>query len=284
MTLHNYHAEHFGASESGWVELHNGDCLDVMQNMPNGSIDLTVTSPPYDNLRTYNSSIDWGEHVWRPVISELFRVTASGGAVVWIVNDATIKGSETGTSFKQAIHAMDCGFNLHDTMIYQKVNAGAAGSMRGYLQSFEYMFIFSKGRIKTFNPIKDRANKEAGRVHKNPARLDSNGLRKKQRSVTIEEYGRRFNIWPVVNTDNQYNKSLPVKDRHPAVFPPSLARDHVLSWSNSNDVVFDPFMGSGTTGVVCRKLGREFIGIEKDEKYFELAKKQDRREPIITPR
>ncbi len=127
--------------------LHLGDCLDVMQGIPDGSVDLTVTSPPYDNLRTYNGNNDqWGEHVWREVIADLYRVTADGGVVVWVVADATIKGSETGTSFKQALWAMECGFNLHDTMIYQVKGTGAKGSNYAYWQEFEYMFILSKSR------------------------------------------------------------------------------------------------------------------------------------------
>ena len=119
-----------------------GDCLERMKEIPDGSVDLTVTSPPYDNLRTYNNSLDWGEHIWKPVLQELFRVTKKGGVVVWIVSDATIKGSETGTSFRQALYAKEIGFNLHDTMIYQKAGTGACGSNLCYLQSFEYMFVF----------------------------------------------------------------------------------------------------------------------------------------------
>jgi site-specific DNA-methyltransferase (adenine-specific) len=140
--------------------LHLGDCLDVMQDIPDGSVDLTVTSPPYDNLRTYNGNNDhWGEHVWRAVIADLYRVTADGGVVVWVVADATIKGSETGTSFKQALWAMECGFNLHDTMIWDKCAFSAVGSLaHRYAPVFEYMFVFSKGPLKSFNPIKDKIN------------------------------------------------------------------------------------------------------------------------------
>ena len=134
--------------------LHLGDCLDVMQGIPDGSVDLTVTSPPYDNLRTYNGNNDhWGEHVWRAVIADLYRLTADGGVVVWVVADATIKGSETGTSFKQALWAIECGFNLHDTMIWDKCAFSAVGSLaHRYAPVFEYMFVFSKGPLKSFNP------------------------------------------------------------------------------------------------------------------------------------
>src|SRR5699024_1738375 len=144
------------------INLMQGDCLERMKEMPDGSVDLTVTSPPYDNLRSYNGNNEqWGEHVWKEAIKDLYRVTKDGGVVVWVVGDATIKGSETGTSFKQALWAMECGFNLHDTMIYEKAQA-CFGSNNCYLQAFEYMFILSKGRPKSLNFIRDRANKRSG--------------------------------------------------------------------------------------------------------------------------
>ena len=87
-----------------------------MARMPDGFIDLTVTSPPYDNLRAYSGySFDF-----EAVAKELYRVTKQGGVVIWVVGDATIKGSETGTSFRQALFFKEIGFNLHDTMIYAK--------------------------------------------------------------------------------------------------------------------------------------------------------------------
>jgi len=144
--------------------LHLGDCLDVMQGIPDGSVDLTVTSPPYDNLRAYNGNNDqWGEHVWRAVITDLYRVAVDGGVVVWVVADATINGSKTGTSFKQALWAMECGFRLHDTMIWDKGTFTAVGSLaHRYAPVFEYMFVLSKGSLNSFNPIKDKINKHAG--------------------------------------------------------------------------------------------------------------------------
>lgn len=137
-----------------------GDCLAILPNLPECSIDLTVTSPPYDNLRTYAGSLDWGEHIWKPVIRELYRVTKKGGVVVWVVGDTTVDGSETGTSFRQALWGMECGFNLHDTMIWQKPNyAPLYPSVKRYDLNFEYMFIFSKGKPDTWNPIHDKPKK-----------------------------------------------------------------------------------------------------------------------------
>ena len=251
------------------INLMQGDCLERMKDIPDGSVDLTVTSPPYDNLRTYNGNNDqWGEHVWRDVISSLHRVTSDGGVVVWVVGDATVNGSETGTSFKQALHAMECGFNLHDTMIWNKNLFSAVGSLSiRYAPVFEYMFVLSKGKPKTFNPIRDRKNKHAGgkvhgtNRHQDGRTLPVSGGGKK----IIREFGQRFNIWEM------WPQRQRGKDKHPAPFPLPLAKDHITSWSNEGDTILDPFMGSGTTGVAAKNLNRDFIGIEMDEAYFKIA-------------
>ena len=157
------------------IDLYNGDCLEIMQQLIEEGIkvDLTVTSPPYDNLRTYNGNNDlWNENVWKGIIERLYKITNNGGVVVWVVGDATIKGSETGTSFKQALYFKEVGFNLHDTMIYQKSNFSNPSNNR-YHQIFEYMFVFSKGKIKTFNSIKDRKNKIVGNRKTSPSRKPS---------------------------------------------------------------------------------------------------------------
>lgn len=247
-----------------------GDCLELMKDIPDGSVDLTVTSPPYDSLRTYNGNNElWGDHVWRGVISELHRVTSDGGVVVWIVADATVNGSETGTSFKQALWAKDCGFNLHDTMIWSKPTFSAVGALKTrYAPVFEYMFVLSKGRPKAFNPIKDRKNKSFGQKRKGPSiRMPDGSIRKNKDSV-INEFGQRFNIWEVATVSQKGC------DAHPAPFPVNIAADHIISWSNEGDTILDPFMGSGTTGVAAKNLNRSFVGIELDPDYFEIACKR----------
>ena len=254
------------------IELYNGDCLEVMSGLPAGSVDLTVTSPPYDNLRTYEGSLnDWTEAKWKAIIAGLHRVTAPGGVVVWVVGDATIKGSETGTSFRQALHAMECGFNLHDTMIWNKLAFSAVGALATrYAPVFDYMFVFSKSAVRTFNPIKDRKNKHAGEVMTGTVRQADGSVRRRSGDgvKVIADYGQRFNVW-----DMPAQKSR--KDtRHPAPFPEPLARDHILSWSNPGDVVLDPFLGSGTTGKMAVLTGRDFIGIEREAKYFEIARER----------
>lgn len=245
----------------------HGDCLELMKDIPDKSIDLTVTSPPYDNLRTYNGSLDWGEHVWKPVIQELYRVTKDGGVVVWVVGDATIKGSETGTSFKQALYFKEIGFNLFDTIIYQKRGGLMTGSIKGYSQKFEYMFIFSKDTYpKTINLIKDLPVKYTENRSKKH--------RKKDGSFDIQEWKcggmtRRHNIWIY---DIGLHKTT--KDKfafqHPAIFPEKLSEDHILSWSNEGDTVFDPFAGSGTVGKMAKQLNRNYILIEKEQEYIDI--------------
>lgn len=239
-----------------------GDCLERMKEIPSGSVDLTVTSPPYDNIRSYNGNNDqWSESVWRDVIKDLYRVTSDGGVVVWVVGDATIKGSETGTSFKQALYAMSCGFNLHDTMIYNK-NTIPKNHNR-YEQDFEYMFVFSKGKPKTFTPIRVSCIYKGQDKSKRTMRQDGDELTSRSGKGVVKDDKIKGNIWRMISDGNKTN--------HPAVFPLQLALDHVLSWCSEGDTVFDPFMGSGTTGVACVNTGRKFIGIELDSTYYGVA-------------
>ena len=252
------------------VTLWQGDCLELMKDIPDGSVDLTVTSPPYDNLRTYNGNIDqWNFEKFKAIAKELFRVTADGGVVVWIVGDATVKGSETGTSFRQALWFMECGFNLHDTMIYQKNGTGACGSNKCYWQAFEYMFVFAKGKIKTVNRLTNGKPRTQG--GKKMGRVTKDGVQKVEvRSDATGKEQIRNNIWC-------YNVGFCTGDDrtgHPAVFPEQLANDHILSWSNEGDTVLDCFMGSGTTGKMAVLNNRHFIGIELDEGYFDIAKER----------
>ena len=252
------------------IELLKGDCLERMKEIPNGSVDLTVTSPPYDNLRTYKDSLDWGEHVWKPVLAELFRVTKDGGVVVWVVGDATIKGSETGTSFRQALYAMECGFGLYDTMIWDKGTNGSVGSMKRYADKFEYMFIFSNGKPKSANIICDKKNLWAGEIQHGSLRQKDGTVKKTTNygKRAIQEFGRRYNVWLIPPAKSKQDRL------HPAPFPPSMANDHIISWSNEGDTVLDPFMGSGTTGKMAVVNGRSFIGIEKVDEYFEIAEER----------
>jgi len=255
------------------MKLMLGDCIEQMKKIPDGSVDLTVTSPPYDTLRTYNGNNDrWNEHVWQTAISELHRVTAEGGVVVWVVGDATVKGGETGTSFKQTLHAMGCGFTLHDTMIWRKSNFSNPATTR-YHQVFEYMFVWSKGAPRTFNAIKDRENKYAGKIgsYGSNTVTQPDGSKVERAKKTNTDFGMRHNVWDI-RTAGQTGEAK--KHDHPAMFPVEMAQDHIISWSNEGDIILDPFMGSGTTGVACVNTNRIFVGIELDPEYFATAQQR----------
>lgn len=253
--------------------MHNlilGDNVEVMKTLPSESIDLTVTSPPYDNLRTYKG------HTWdfEGVANNLFRLTKKGGVVVWIVNDATIDGSETGTSFRQALFFKDIGFNLHDTMIWRKTNPTPVDPRIGrYTSSFEYMFVFSREKPLCHN-LQNTRCKTAGTVRKslgNVSQLKADGTRR------LDRVEKRLNQPTKENKilDNVWDCSIVTQATgHPAAFPGSIASDHIKSWSNEGDTVLDPFMGSGTTGKMAKLLNRNFIGIEIAEEYMEIAKRR----------
>lgn len=243
-----------------------GDNCDELGKMPRECVDLVVTSPPYDDLRTY------GGHSWDfyGVAWQLKRVLKPGGVIVWVVADATKDGSETGTSFEQALHFKRLGLNLHDTMVWNKGSFSAVGSMAvRYGPVFEYMFVFSDGLPKTFNPLIDRPNKCAGAIITGTVR-NSDGSVKAKSTIgnMVKDIGQRFNVWDI------YPKRDNRADDHPAPFPEALARDHILSWSNEGDLVLDPFNGSGTTTKMARELGRDYIGIDVNEAYCEIARKR----------
>ena len=245
------------------IDLRQGDCLEVLKTIPNESIDLVITSPPYDNLRNYNNRLNWNFEVFKNIVQELYRVLKKGGVIVWVVNDKTQKGSESGTSFKQALYFKELGLNLHDTMIWFKPNAMPQVDKTRYTQSFEYMFVFSKGKPKTTN-LQTIPTKYGGKYL---ARGDGNieNINKKGGNVVKKERVA-FNVFNVCVGGSNYG--------HPAVFPLEIPKLHIATWSNENDTILDCFMGSGTTGVICKELNRNFIGIELDEKYFEIAKKR----------
>jgi DNA modification methylase len=246
------------------------DNVTVLSDFPDACIDLTVTSPPYDNLRLYNGFI-WD---FEALARQLYRATKPGGVVVWVVGDAVINGSETGASFRQALGFIQIGFRLHDTMIYEKNGMTANPDKNRYYQKFEFMFIFSKGLLVTFNPIEDRENKWPGSFGRKHFRGKDGELVKAEK-IVCRPVGRRFNIWKY-NTGAGYTTKDKYAFEHPAIFPEELARDHILSWSNPGDIVLDPFIGSGTTAKMAKETGRNFIGIDISAEYCKLAEKRIR--------
>ena len=242
-----------------------GDCLEVMKGLPDECIDLTVTSPPYDDLRTYNGFV----FDFEGIAKELYRVTKNGGVLVWVVGDSVKDGDESGNSFKQALYFKSIGFKLFDTIIYHKYGSPMRGSLKGYNQTFEYMFVLTKGKIKTTNIIKDRINKTFGSVRYTTNRR-KDGKVNNQGLCKTEKYGRRENIWSYANGYMQTAKDK-IAFNHPALFPEKLAEDHIISWSNPGDIVFDPFLGSGTTAKMAVLNDRKYIGFEISKKYFDIA-------------
>jgi len=252
-----------------------------MKRIPDGFVDLTVTSPPYDNLRTYNGNIEqWSFEKFQGTAKELYRVTKLGGVVVWVIGDATVKGSETLTSFKQALFFKEIGFNVHDTMIWDKPNPTPTDpKCFRYYNSFEFMFVFSTGKPKTCYYIKEKT-KNYGKLFgsapmKNPDGTNRTDRTEKLKNTTVNEYKIKRNIWtyPIgsgVSSDK-------IAHQHPAIFPEKLAEDHILSWSNEGDLVFDPMCGSGTTAKMALINNRNYIGFEIDKHYCDIANERIRK-------
>jgi site-specific DNA-methyltransferase (adenine-specific) len=239
-----------------------GDCAKVLSTIPDNAIPLTVTSPPYDNLRTYKGfTFDF-----QTIARELYRVTTTGGVVVWVVGDATIDGSETGTSFRQALFFMGCGFNLWDTMIYEKANPLPLNARR-YEPAFEYMFVLSKGVPRTFNPIRVPCKHAGKLLHGGFRRADGTMCPKTGNGRPIKPDKVHTNVFVYnAQSGNKASKG------HPAVFPEQLAKDQIATWSNAGDIVLDPFCGSGTTIRAALELGRNYLGIEISSEYAAVAR------------
>lgn len=243
-----------------------GDAAEKLAEISSNSIDFVLTSPPYDNLRDYQGhGSTWNSTKWENVIKNLYRVIKPGCFCVWVVADATINGSETGTSFKQALYAMDCGFNLFDTMIYHKESQPTQQGSR-YEQHFEYMFVFSKGKAKPRKLLQEPARK-AGEVTVSSHRDKKGNLREFKHKISDMKY--KGNVWKYAVG----GCSIPKQYRgHPATFPIQLAIDHIESWTIENDLILDPFAGSGTTGVAALQLKRRFLGIEINENYADMIR------------
>ena len=243
------------------------DSRNALNKLESDTIDLVVTSPPYDNIRTYGDTLEWNFEIFKEIANELYRAVKKGGVVVWVVGDATISGSETGTSFRQALYFKEIGFNLHDTMIYQKATPPLTHNR--YEQSFEYMFIFSKGKPSTFNGLRVPKKYVDNRKVKTFVKNKDNGAAIGQPNKC--DTTLKTNVWNIFaggGSGDCYSS------QHPAPFPERLAEDHILSWSNENDTILDPFMGSGTTGKMAIKNKRKFIGVEKVENYYDISKQR----------
>lgn len=252
------------------------DCIDTMNNrILDNSIDLVLTSPPYDDIRSYNNNYCFD---FETVAKLLAQKLTKGGVIVWVVGDATINGSETGTSFKQALYFKSLGLNLHDTMLFMKNTTTFPARHKGkrYTQIFEYMFVFSKGSPKTVNLISDKKNKWAGTTNFGKEKSDrdkDDNLVLKSKFKPIPDFSPRTNAWTYV-TGKNYSKTDSIAYKHPAIFPEPLAHDHIITWTNPRDLVYDPFTGSGTTIKTAKNLERNFIGSEINAEYEYIIKER----------
>lgn len=257
------------------------DCLTTLSKMNDNVIDLTITSPPYDDIRSYNKLIGKNKEEYNgylfpfeSIAKELYRVTKKGGVVVWVVNDSTKNGSETLTSFKQALYFTSIGFKMHDTMIYRKLNPIPNANTR-YQQMFEYMFVLSKGKPKTTNiQLRERSNKcNDKRTYRKKKFSRNKDGEFNSNDYYIKEMVPDYNIWDFyVGGGNSTKDSIAFK--HPAIFPEELVKRHIESWSNEGDLIYDPFMGSGTTSKMCILTNRNYIGSEINEEYIEIEKER----------
>ena len=246
-------------------KIFTGDAETILSTFPNNCIDLTVTSPPYSNLRHYGNTLNkdnWNYDKFQAITKQLFRITKDGGVVVWIVNDKTENGSKSLVSFRQALYFQEIGFNMNDVMIWEKENPMPTVKQPRYTDVFEYMFILSKGKPKTFNPIMIPCKCAGQEYHSTTKNMGGeNGRTYKEFNINKEKI--KGNIWECAVAQN--------KTGHPAVYPEKLIIDHIKSWSNECDIVLDPFIGSGTTAIVAKKLNRSYIGIDINEEYCNLT-------------
>ena len=250
-----------------------GNCVEELHKLEDESVDAFITSPPYDNLRDYNGYSFPFEEIAKVMYTKL----AKGGVIVWVVGDAVLKGSETGSSFRQAIFFQELGLNMHDTMIYEKNGSSFPARRTGirYSQVFEYMFVFSKGKPKTANLICDKPNKWSGYTSFGTStnrNKDGQLVKAKNRKPT-PNFSPRHNVWKY-NTGKKYTTEDNFAYNHPAMFPEALAEDHIMTWTNEGDLVVDPFVGAGTTTKMAAINGRRWLGIDISEDYVEIARKR----------
>jgi len=247
-----------------------GNCVKVMDQLEDESVDAFITSPPYDELRDYNGY----SFPFEDIARKMYQKLAKGGVIVWVVGDATKKGSETGSSFRQAIFFQESGLNIHDTMIYEKNGSSFPARRTGnrYSQVFEYMFVFSKGKPKTANLICDKPNKWSGYTSFGTStnRNAAGELVKAKNRKPTPNFSPRHNVWKY-NTGKKYTTNDDFAFKHPAMFPESLAEDHVMTWTNEGDLIVDPFVGAGTTTKMAAINGRRWLGIDISEEYVDIA-------------
>ena len=246
-----------------------GDCVELLPTLPQA--DLILTSPPYGTMRDYGGH----EFDWRVVADAIVPALAPGGVLVWIVKDQTIDGSKSGESFRQALYFLDAGLRLHDVLIYRKA-ANSNPTPNRVFQDSEFMFVFSNGAPRTANITKDVPSLWAGTTRG----INGTGRSSKGNNPTspgkrlIGPYKNRGTVWEyLVGYGHSAPDFLDAHD-HPAIFPLTLAKDHISMWTNPGDLVIDPMCGSGTTLRAAKDLNRRYIGIDIHAPYVALAEQR----------
>ena len=258
-----------------------GNSIDITPLIPDNTIDLIITSPPYDNMREYEGKIVnnvlYEDNYTFPFIEmakEMYRILKDGGIAVWVVGDQVQDGGETGNSFRMALKFQEIGFRIYDTMIYHK-NGSPFPETARYSQVFEYMFVFLKGKKpNTVNLLIDKPNKWAGSANfgRHSVRKKNGDLQASENFI-VKDFGARYNVWQY-NTGKNYTTKDNYAFEHPAMFPELLSEDHILTWSKEGDIVLDPMCGAGTTCKMARLNNRNFIGIDINEKYIDISNKR----------
>lgn len=244
-----------------------GNAVDVTKSMKEGSIDMVLTSPPYDGMRAYNG-YKFDHEVFQALAHQLYRILKPGGVLVWVVGDQTKNYEESFTSIRQALYFKEnVGFKAHDTMIYE-LNKPPLTHNR-YEQAWEYMFVFSKGRPSVFNGLRVPKLYPESRSRVKGYGRDVDNSRDMGISKITSTDRLRGNVWRYHPGATRASEKY--IHQHPAIFPLPLACDQIRSWSNDGDLVLDPFCGSGTTGRACIELGRRFIGIDISKDYARIA-------------
>ena len=249
-------------------KIYNESCITTMNRLEDNTIDLVITSPPYDNLRTYGNVSDWNYETFKEIAQELSRTLKDGGVIMWNVQDATIKGSRTGTSFKQALYFMECGLNLHDHLIWQKTGTPFPSTIR-YRNVWENMFVFAKGKPKHFDPILRKNVTGGDSRNRRRERNKAGELVMQERRVEVKEWGIDDNVWYISNHFKKGDKKR--IENHPAIMPEEIVKRHIQSWSKEGDLVYDPFSGSGTTSKIALEMGRKYLGSEINTEYHQAS-------------
>jgi len=250
-----------------------GDAIEIMKKFPSSSVDIVITSPPYDAVRDYKG-FTFDLHATG---REIHRVLKDGGVAVMVIQDQTKNFGKSLTSFKTIIDWCDSfGFKLFETVIYRKYGAEGAWWNKRFRVDHEYIPVFLKGeRPRYFNKEHLKIpSKHGGKTMTGGGTRLTNGIRIATRSIKINPMKCRGTVWDYLTAGDGSR----LKHQHPATFPNQLPYDFISCFAPKNGVVLDPFVGSGTTTVAAKNLGYKYIGIDIAPEYCAIAEKRMKEE------